>query len=309
MTQLTNIRRDHNGNRPLLLDAALTIAGQGWPIFPLRPGSKIPALHSQDRCPLTGACDAGHVKWEQRATTDPAVITRCWSHRPYNIGLATGPAGLVVVDLDTPKPLNGPGAPGGAEAFATLCERAEQAVPVTYRTRTPSGGAHLYFTARAGVRLGNTAGRLGPLIDTRAHGGYVVAPGSSTPAGLYEVTDPAPVAELPYWLLALLQPTAPAPVRRLAAPAVSGSSAARAALNAECAAVRAAPVKQANNTLNRSAFKIGRFVAWGDIAREEVEGAFQVAGEERGLTVAECRSTIRSALDSSARTARTREMA
>ncbi|MFD3329005.1 bifunctional DNA primase/polymerase [Streptomyces sp. NPDC058701] len=292
-----------------LLTAALTAAARGWPVFPLRPGSKTPALHSQDRCPRTGTCGDGHVKWEQRATTDPAVITRCWSHRPYNIGLATGPAGLVVVDLDTPKPQHGPDASGGGETFTALCERAGQAVPVTYRTRTPSGGAHLYFAAPAGVRLGNTAGRLGPLIDTRAHGGYVVAPGSTTPAGHYEVTAPVAVAELPDWLLALLQPPAPAPVRRLVAPAVSGSSAARAALNAECATVRAAPVKQANNTLNRSAFKIGRFVAWGDITREEVEGAFQAAGEDRGLTVAECRSTIRSALDSSARTARTRETA
>ncbi|MET9568833.1 bifunctional DNA primase/polymerase [Streptomyces virginiae] len=291
------------------LSAALSLAARGWPVFPLRPGTKTPALHSQERCPRTGNCTADHMKWEQRATTDPAVITRCWTHKPYNIGLATGPAGLIVVDLDTPKANSSQDTPGGADNFLALCERAGQAVPITFRIRTPSGGAHLYFTAPAGIRLGNTAGRLGPLIDTRAHGGYVVAPGSTTPAGQYDVTDPAPVAELPDWLLGLLQPPALAAVRRLAAPAVSGSSAARAALSAECAAVRSAPVKQANNTLNRSAFKVGRFVAWGDITREEVEGAFQAAGEERGLTVAECRATIRSALDSSARTVRTRETA
>lgn len=291
------------------LNAALAASERGWPVFPLRPGSKIPALHKADLCPRTGGCADGHRKWEQRATTDQAAIVRCWTHKPYNIGLATGPAGLIVIDLDTPKPNSSQDAPGGAETFTALCERAGQAVPTTYRTRTPSGGAHLYFTAPNGIRLGNTAGRLGPLIDTRAHGGYVVAPGSSTAAGMYEVTDPAPVAGLPGWLLPLLQPPAPAPARRLVAPVVSGTSAARAALDAECNVVRAAPAGQANNTLNRSAFKVGRFVAWGDLPRDEVEEAFQGAGEERGLTAAECRSTIRSALDSSARTVRARDAA
>ncbi|MCP3754943.1 bifunctional DNA primase/polymerase [Streptomyces sp. TBY4] len=292
-----------------LLNAALATAARGWPVFPLRPGSKIPALHKEDRCPRTGGCIDGHLKWEQRATTDQAAIVRCWTHKPYNIGLATGPAGLIVIDLDTPKTNSSQDAPGGAETFRALCERAGQAVPTTHRTRTPSGGAHLYFTAPTGIRLGNTAGKLGPLIDTRAHGGYVVAPGSTTAAGTYEVTDPSPVVELPAWLLSLLQPPVPRPVPLRMPGAVRGGSAARAALHAECEAVRQAPAHQANNTLNRSAFKVGRFVAWGDIPREEAEEAFQAAGEERGLTVAECRSTIRSALDSSARTVRTRQTA
>ncbi|MCJ0868911.1 bifunctional DNA primase/polymerase [Streptomyces sp. AP-93] len=306
MTQPAPIRRD---GRVRLLAEALALAARGWPVLPLHPGSKAPALHGEDRCPHTGGCAGGHLKWEQRATTDGAAIVRCWTHKPYNIGLATGPAGLVVIDLDTPKPNSSQDAPSGAENFTALCERAGQAVPTTFRTRTPSGGSHLYFTAPSGIRLGNTAGKLGPLIDTRAHGGYVVAPGSSTAAGMYEVTDPAPVTEFPGWLLPLLQPPAPVPARRLVAPAVSGTSAARAALDAECNVVRTAPAGQANNTLNRCAFKVGRFVAWGDLARDEVEVAFQGAGEERGLTAAECRSTIRSALDSSARTVRARDAA
>ncbi|MFE5521403.1 bifunctional DNA primase/polymerase [Streptomyces virginiae] len=292
-----------------VLDAAVDAAGRGWPVFPLRPGTKAPALHRADRCTLVGICAGGHVKWEQRATTDRAVIVRCWSHKPYNIGLATGPAGLIVVDLDRPKPNHGQDAPGGAENLLALCERAGQAVPATLTVRTPSGGTHLYFTAPDGVRLGNTAGKLAPLVDTRGHGGYVVASGSTTAAGIYEVTDPSSVAELPAWLLSLLRPPASRPVRLRMPGAVRGGSAARAALHAECEAVRQAPAKQANNTLNRSAFKVGRFVAWGDIPREEVEEAFQAAGEERGLTAAECRSTIRSGLDSSARTVRARETA
>ncbi|WP_405959189.1 bifunctional DNA primase/polymerase [Streptomyces sp. NBC_00868] len=306
MTQPTGIRRD---GRVRLLAEALSIAARGWPVFPLHPGLKTPALHGAERCPRTGSCIDGHLKWEQRATNDQAAIVRCWTHKPYNIGIATGPAGLIVVDLDRPKPNSSQDTPDGAENFTALCERAGQAVPTTYRTRTPSGGAHLYFTTPAGIRLGNTAGKLGPLIDTRATGGYIIAPGSTTPAGTYEVTDDAPVVELPAWILPLLQPPAPAKGVPLLTPAVIGSSAARAALVAECDVVRSAPTKQANNTLNRCAFKVGRFVAWGDIPREEVEGAFQAAGEDRGLTAAECRATIRSALDSSARTVRARETA
>ncbi|MGI5516009.1 bifunctional DNA primase/polymerase [Streptomyces sp. CA-106131] len=46
-----------------------------------------------------------------------------------------------------------------------------------------SGGFHLYFAAPPGVRLGNTAGRLGKRIDTRAWGGHVVAPAASPMSG------------------------------------------------------------------------------------------------------------------------------
>ncbi|MEI5528359.1 bifunctional DNA primase/polymerase, partial [Streptomyces brasiliscabiei] len=90
--------------------------------------------------------------------------------------------GLVVVDLDVPKDQDNSSAdaPDGATTFKALCERTGHTVPDTYRTRTASGGQHLYFTAPAGVRLGNTAGTLAPLVDTRAWGGYVVATGSVT---------------------------------------------------------------------------------------------------------------------------------
>ncbi|MGW0794028.1 bifunctional DNA primase/polymerase [Streptomyces sp. NPDC002692] len=295
-----------------LLNAALTAAERGWHVFPLRPGTKRPALHGEASCTRTGVCEAGHRKWEQRATTNPDRIRATWSRGLFNVGIATGPSGLLVVDLDVPKDKDNSSAdaPAGAATFGALCERTGQPVPGTYRTRTASGGAHLYFTAPAGIRLGNTAGSLAPLVDTRAWGGYVVAPGSTTPAGPYTVTnDTAPVV-LPAWLRSLLEsPPAPPQVAPFVWPTVSGSRAATAALERECRAVVAAPEGLGNITLNRSAFKVGRFVAWGDIARQVVEEAFQAAGESRGLTAAECRATIRSALNSSLRKARPRDAA
>jgi hypothetical protein len=292
-----------------LLRAALDAAEHGWHVFPLRPGTKRPALHGEKSCRRTGPCAAGHVKWEQRATTDPDRIRSAWSRAPFNVGIACGPSGLVVVDLDTPEHKGSSDAPCGATTFQALCERAGHAVPTTYRVRTASGGTHLYLTAPPGLRLGNTAGTVADSVDTRAWGGYVVAAGSITPAGPYEALCGPETAVLPPWLQTVLQPAPVRPAVPLRLPAVDGSRAALAALDAECAMVAAAPEGARNVTLNRSAFKVGRFVAWGDLPRHVAEEAFQAAGEAVGLTAAECRATIRSALDSSLRTARPREAA
>ncbi|MEU2329195.1 bifunctional DNA primase/polymerase [Streptomyces althioticus] len=295
--------------RSALLRAALDAAEHGWHVFPLRPGTKRPALHGEKTCTGTGPCASGHLKWEQRATTDSARIQAAWSEAPFNVGIATGPSGLVVVDLDTPEHKASLDAPDGAATFRALCERARHAVPDTYRTRTTSGGTHLYFAAPDGVRLPNTAGTVAQSVDTRAWGGYVVAAGSILPAGRYEALSGSVAVALPSWLLTILQPAPTRPVGPLRLPAVDGSRAAVAALKAECAIVAAAPEGLRNTTLNRSAFKVGRFVAWGDLPRHVAEDAFQAAGEAVGLTAAECRTTIRSALDSSLRTARPREAA
>lgn len=42
-----------------LFRAALTAAERGWHVFPLRPGSKPPALHGEKSCTHTGECAAG----------------------------------------------------------------------------------------------------------------------------------------------------------------------------------------------------------------------------------------------------------
>ncbi|GAA3498981.1 bifunctional DNA primase/polymerase [Streptomyces prasinosporus] len=292
-----------------LLCAALDAAARGWHVFPLRPGTKRPALHGEKTCTRTGPCADGHLKWEQRATTDQARIRAAWSRAPFNVGIATGPSGLVVVDLDVPKDKGSSDAPCGAATFAALCERAGHAVPTTYRVRTASGGTHLYFTTPDGVHLPNTAGTVAESVDTRAAGGYVVAAGSIVTAGRYEALNAAVTAPLPEWLLGILRPAPACLAGPLRPPAVDGSRAAVAALEAECATVAAAPEGLRNTTLNRSAFKVGRFVAWGDLPRHVAEDAFQAAGEAAGLTAAECRTTIRSALDSSLRTVRPREAA
>ncbi|MFF8843796.1 bifunctional DNA primase/polymerase [Streptomyces sp. NPDC015127] len=295
--------------RSALLPAALDAAARGWPVHPLRPHGKRPALHGETACTGRGPCASGHVKWEQRATTDRERIERCWAVAAFNVGIATGPAGLVVVDLDMPKQKDkgSSDTPSGVTTFEALCERAGQSVPTTRTIRTARGGLHLYFLAPEGVRLHNTQNALGPNIDTRAWGGYVVAPGSITPEGTYELTTDAPVASLPAWLLAALTPAPARPVR-LAAPRC-GNRLADAVLERETAAVAGTAEGGRNKQLLVSTRAVGRFVAWGDLPRHVVEEAFQGAGESAGLPPAECRATIRSALNWSIRTARPRETA
>ncbi|MGI5377102.1 bifunctional DNA primase/polymerase [Streptomyces sp. CA-251387] len=280
-----------------LLYAALDAAERGWAVLPLRPGDKRPALHGEDVCPGIGDCAGGHRKWEERATIDPDRIRRAWGDLPFNVGIATGPSRLVVVDLDMPKRKSATDTPNGVTTFTALCERAGHAVPTTRTVRTASGGVHLYFTAPSGVRLGNTAGRLGKRIDTRAWGGYVVAPGSLTPTGAYALVNDMPPAPLPEWLSARLTGRQASRALMAAPSAVRASRYAAAGLNAETASVRQAPEGERNATLLRAARALGRFIAWGDLPREQVEEALQWAGEQAGLSPRSCEATIRSGLN------------
>ncbi|CAM5562984.1 bifunctional DNA primase/polymerase [Streptomyces griseorubiginosus] len=283
--------------RSALLRAALDAAERGWHVFPLRPGTKRPALHGEQACPRSGECTAGHRKWEERATTDPDRIRAAWSRSPFNVGIATGPSGLVVVDLDVPKDKGSSDAPSGADTFRALCKRAGHPVPDTYRTRTASGGEHFYLAAPDGIRLPNTAGTIGELVDSRAWGGYVVAAGSRTPSGVYEALCGAAATPLPSWLQSIVEPVPRVPQAPSVAVAGQSRRYADVALDSEVRSVAAAQLGSREAALFRAARALGRFVAWGDLPRHVVEQALQEAGEAAGLTVAECRSTLRSALN------------
>jgi len=260
-----------------LLAWAIEAAGHGWHVFPLRPGTKLPAGHAEKYCPGTGRCENGHKTPEQRATTDVDLLVAAWTHQPYNVAIATGPSGLLVVDLDTLKPNEPEGTPDGVTAFQALCERAGQAVPATYRVRTARGGEHLYFTQPPGSQLHSTAGRLAKKIDTRGWGGYVVAAGSTTPDGPYTVIDNRPPAPLPAWLHdALKLPQRPAQAPSVPLVGRAGGYAA-AALSNEVHNVATAADGTRNATLLRAARALGRLVASGDLDRGEVEEALSRA--------------------------------
>ena len=195
--------------RQQLREAALAYANSGWPVFPLRPGTKRPATpdHTAENCDGSDPRCAwhGHVGWEARATTDPGRIVRAWDQRPFGIGIACGPAGLLVIDLDVPDHAS----VTGPEALARLEHDHGEKLPGTWTVGTPSGGRHLYYLAPRGRQLGNTASRVGPHIDTRAAGGYVVAPPTRISAGEYWIVDDHPPVALPRLVQRSSFPTQP----------------------------------------------------------------------------------------------------
>lgn len=274
-----------------LLTTALDLAARGMFVFPLKPGEKVPALHKD---------------WENRATTDPDRITRCWAAGPFNIGVACGPSGLLVIDLDTPKPetkpapapFNVPGVNDGADALALLAEQHAERFPwETMTVTTGNAGMHLYFTQPDGAGLRNTAGKLGWLIDTRGHGGYVVGPGSTVHGKAYRTTYPGPPAPLPRWLRRLLDPPKPKP--RPAPPPGSFKTPSRyaeAVLRGELERILSAVPGTRNDTLNRAAFTLGTHVAKGTLPEALAERALTHAAENLGGNVPKSLATIRSAL-------------
>jgi len=258
----------------LLVDVAQDYARRGWPVFPLVPGRKVP------RAELT--------QWEARATTDAERIARWWRRHPSdNVAVATGPAGLVVVDLDMPKPGQRPperwaGARHGLDVFDQLAPADLIQCP-TWTVTTPSGGRHRYYRPAAGTELGCTRGRVGWCIDTRGRGGYVVAAGSIAGGHRYELADDTPPAELPDWLARLADPPAPArPAGSTSTRPTDRRGYGPAALAAEVDRVVTAGPGARNEALRKAAWNLGRLVAAGQLARHDVETALQAAGEAAG---------------------------
>jgi hypothetical protein len=192
----------------------------------------------------------------------------------------------VVLDVD-------PGH-GGRDSIAALA--AHGPLPDTLGVQTGGGGRHLYF-AHPGHRVPNSAGRLGPGLDVRGDGGYVLVPPSRHLAGDRYRWVGAEIQPLPAWLrdLMLLSPTtnsvAEGTVRRTDARAWAAAALAR-----EAACVRHALVGCRNHTLNRAAFVLGQLVAGGHLDDGQVIAALTVAAIEAGLTATETRVTIASGL-------------
>jgi hypothetical protein len=180
----------HELLRPVTLgDGALAYAKKSIPVFPCKPGRKEPLTPH------------GHLD----ATTDPETIRRWWRKHPEaNVGIPTGKrSGLLVADADPDK--------GGYDSLMDLHERGHR-LPSTRVVRTggETPGVHHYLRYPKGVTIKNSAGKLGPGLDIRGEGGYVIAPPSRT-TGPYEVLHDRPLADTPEWLVeALSEPSEPA---------------------------------------------------------------------------------------------------
>lgn len=165
-----------------ILDQAIALAEQGFHIIQLRSGDKRPQKEG---------------KFIDQATRDPMVLTTWFWDGTHNIGIATEKFGddeaLLVVDVDKKGKKNG---------YTRIVELELEGkdFPLTMEGATPTGGRHIIYRVPAAVRQGVDV--LGDGLDTRSHGGYIVAPGSRVPAGEYYLDRfSAPVAA-PDWLVA-----------------------------------------------------------------------------------------------------------
>lgn len=160
-----------------MLSAALEYARRGTPVFPCNP-NKSPATPN-------GFYDA---------TADEGLIRVLWADRPdMLIGLRTGePSVVFVLDVDGHE---------GQETLAAL-EAENETLPETYEVSTRSGGRHLYFRY-PGVRVKSTNGVIGPKLDVKGDGGYVIAPPS--PGYAVASGDLDGPAEAPGWLVEIVR--------------------------------------------------------------------------------------------------------
>ncbi len=205
-------------------------------------------------------------------------------------------SGFFAVDID------------GREGRATLAElvRKHGPLPKTIVCLTPHG-EHYLFKA-PGYPIPNTVGRLGPGIDIRGDGGYIVGPGSRTREGVYRFAaghgpEDVEIAPGPPWLLARTGRKSVPGEQDPAAPAnpvglgmARARAYAEAAFQSERERLRKAPLHQRNNTLNICGFKLGRYVARGLLDNARVVAELTQIGEAIGLDDGEIARTIDSGL-------------
>lgn len=167
-----------------MLELALSLARQGYAIHPVRP-DKRPYLAS----------------WPERATTDEDTL-RQWWYGVYSDaypGIACGPSGLVVFDIEGANKAQNGYAP---EANAAALEIDQYP---TLTVRTPSGGLHYYYRYDGEVDKAKLYVAEQVVGDRQAGAAYVMPPGvpgysverggavKALPDGLLEVgTKPTP---------------------------------------------------------------------------------------------------------------------
>lgn len=168
------------------LTAALAYAKAGWPLVPVKRGTKHPGS-------VVGA------KWQAQSTRDPQQLVAWFAGTDHGIALHVGRAGAVVFDVDVPDQL--PDALG--VAFAT-------AAPPMQTTRAgDTRRGHYLFAQPAGRIVGNGTGALGKgWGEVRGRNGViVVAPSVHAKAGeggQYAWQQAGRVPALPVDLAAML---------------------------------------------------------------------------------------------------------
>lgn len=158
-----------------MLEHARALARHGLHVFPLREGGKLPAIKA----------------YPSLATQDVQQIEEWWARWPAaNIGVSTS-QGLLVVDVDRKDGKRG-------EQSIVALELEGYELPETLTQTTASGGQHLIYSVPEAVKQGTEV--LGPGLDIRSSGGYVVGAGSVIDGRAY-TSNEAPIVPAPQWLV------------------------------------------------------------------------------------------------------------
>jgi len=204
-------------------------------------------------------------------------------------------AGMFALDIDHPD---------GPASLAAL-EAKHGALPLTLSQTTGGGGRQMFFRWPEGREVRNSAGKLGPGLDVRGEGGYVIMPPSVHPSGGVYAWDggpDTPVVDAPEWFLNLVC-AKPAGLKVPAAfPLVSARAAhirhqqsvtstsvvpanawVQAAFEEEVTDVANALVGTRNDRLFRASCALGELVAGGALDHQEVFQALMGAARACGL--------------------------
>jgi putative DNA primase/helicase len=223
------------------LEAALDYIRRGWHVIPTR-----------NKVPLTphGLKDG---------TTYLETIAGWWRIWPDAVpAIVTGAISSLIVldiDIDARKGVN------GLDALDALGIATH---PTTPTAHTPRGGLHLLF-AHPGHDVKNSAGKIGPGIDVRGDGGYIVAP--PEPGRFWDphLGSDTPLAQMPDWMI-VRESALPTSAEVRPRPTVRLSRYCETALDSAVKAIVSAPSGAQQETLNREAFSIGRLAGSGAIA-------------------------------------------
>jgi putative DNA primase/helicase len=274
-----------------MLLAALGYARLGFQVFPANGKKPFPGTNG----------------WKD-ATSNLNRIRELWERWPgANVAIATGkPSDIFVLDVDTGERVDP--ATGeitrkqGPDSLTTLIAE-HGPLPKTARAITGTGGLHFLFRHVEGLR--NSAGsKLGPDLDTRGDGGYIIAPPSIHPDTRepyrWDLEPDGELAPVPEWMVAAL--TAKPEREKPQGDRQGGNGGsphdkrasryALAALDAEAREVGSAAQGQRNDTLNRAAFRMGQLHESCGLSETVAASVLVTAAMNAGLEQAEAERTF-----------------
>lgn len=256
------------------LAEAIFYVSLGWRVFPVSPGSKLPAVPKTEggRGVLDATLDINQIeKWAAR-----------WPSA--NIGLACGgESGILVLDIDIGN--------GGLQSIRAL-QAAGKQFPSTVMSRTANGGWHAYFAYTPGPN--NSKSRLGRGLDIRTSGGYVLAPPSELDGGKFYRWLRQPLGRFlvsfPAWAVQALKPREETPfyTERVGIPGD---------IEPLVKKVLELGNGERNAILYWAACRGAEMASRGEVSPSAVTNALRGAAHQQGLSLKEADKTIGSAFN------------